>query len=943
MFSVEGDCCFKILSLSVFVLILVSGVSSTEIESGFVQISSTGSVSENIGFRPDYVEFISAQQIESTSFEDRTSSNSNCPQNVNGWSEGSVVFDDSGVKKQFSIGMFRNSDSTNGHITASSDSDVIRNIYTGRNNGECGRLEVSISSVSSNGFDLDVQQVYNFNEVIRYKAYQFPDNMPFDVGMVEVGSSETGNIDVSGLGFQPANLHIRSGQQIKSRNSVNDYWRDPAGRSKGYATLDEDGNVIDQQSIGTASSSDSTNAHRSLASDDHILNTVYVDQDANVYGRLEGRISGAYSDGFNMNIEENTYGSSEIFLYRAWGSSYYEYDVGYKVIDSEGIKSFNTEYDGNNFEPDAIDIYAEQQISSINNEVVTPTNSGCNNAGGWSNGYYEADDDVEWSISTGRSSDSQNAHRIGSSTTYALNNLYSRQGGGDCGNFQGEVTAIDSNGFDIDFTFDSNFDSNYGEEMVYYRALNFKTAPPQIENVDLYNKSNGHAFGLQVNVSEGSNDIDECKVTAESDNGNQETYDATISQINTTHSMCIYEWVKYDDNSNWKSRHDSYNELLNLDIEINASDIDGLSSTRSVSNTFPNHRPEFKDIGFENYSKFHGFNVSALIQDPDAEIPTELISCEMTVYDGEGNDVKINPSVNDAVGSSSEGECKYNNVNKSMPSGKNSLGQGFEVKEPVSVEINVTDHHGKSVINSYQNTIPNNVPESNTPQPVNETFVSESEIEISSQVKDSEGDIINITVYNQTGNILYDEDGLHSGDTFDYDWKLPDSTEDYYWIVETEDYWGKTNSTYFFTKIIGQAYRSRIEPELNYSSIIMNVGSNNYVDVTLNNKINNEKNLTISLSGVKAEFLDGSKEKNLENFPKSSKRTLTAKINPEKPGEANLSILVQNNNLNLNTTEKIPVTVINSQNQGNREVPGIGFVQIILLSLVSTVLYFGVL
>jgi len=65
--------------------------SGTEIESGYIQVTSTGTLTEEIGFRPDYIEFISAQQIESLDFENRVATNRNCPQNVNGWSEGSVI------------------------------------------------------------------------------------------------------------------------------------------------------------------------------------------------------------------------------------------------------------------------------------------------------------------------------------------------------------------------------------------------------------------------------------------------------------------------------------------------------------------------------------------------------------------------------------------------------------------------------------------------------------------------------------------------------------------------------------------------------------------------------------------------------------------------------------------------------------------------------------
>lgn len=136
--------------------------------------------------------------------------------------------------------------------------------------------------------------------------------------------------------------------------------------------------------------------------------------------------------------------------------------------------------------------------------------------------------------------------------------------------------------------------------------------------------------------------------------------------------------------------------------------------------------------------------------------------------------------------------------------------------------------------------------------------------------------------------------------------------------------------------------RIQIETDIDYSSIIVNNGSADNFRMKLINGDTTPKDLSVSFSGVKAEFQDGDKSKSF-SIPGKTNQSYFVRLKPEKIGDRELNIDVKNNNLNLNTTEKIPVTVINSQNQGNREVPGIGFVQIILLSLVSTVLYFGVL
>ena len=136
--------------------------------------------------------------------------------------------------------------------------------------------------------------------------------------------------------------------------------------------------------------------------------------------------------------------------------------------------------------------------------------------------------------------------------------------------------------------------------------------------------------------------------------------------------------------------------------------------------------------------------------------------------------------------------------------------------------------------------------------------------------------------------------------------------------------------------------RIQIETDIDYSSIVVNNGSADNFRMELINGDTSPKDVIVSFSGVRAEFQDGDKSKSF-SIPGKTNESYFVRLIPEKTGDRELRIDVKNNNLNLNSTKKIPVTVINSQNQGNREVPGIGFVQIILLSLVSTVLYFGVL
>jgi hypothetical protein len=929
----------KLISIVILLSSLIGFAEANEyerIETGSVSVTSTGTVTKDLGFRPDYIEFVTAQQIESNNFVESDPTNNDCHHNTNGWSEGSALFDASGVDKQFSIGSFRNSDSTNGHQVASSTSDVVKNIYTNQNGYQCGKLEASVVVPTDNGFKLDIESKYShYDEIIRYKAYQFPDNLDFDAGMVRITSS--GSIDVNSLGFQPANLHIRAAQQVSDTDLDQRYWRGPAGRSKGYATLDENGNVIDQQSIGTASSSDSTNAHRSLATDQHVLNTVYVDQNANVQGRLEGRITGADSNGFTMDIQEKSYSSDEIFLYRAWGQSYYNFTIGHRVIGSQGSQDFDI-----GFEPDAIDIYAEQQISSINNEVVTPGNSGCSNAGGWSNGFYLTNESEQWSIFTGRSSDSQNAHRYGSSTTYALRNAYSGQNGNDCGNFYGEVTGTSASGFTMDFDYDNSFESNYGQEMVYFRAFNFPLSPPEISDIKIINASNGHSFRVESNITEGANDIDSCDVTVGDGSGNQEVYSGDISLIDSGRTKCTYRWINLTDNPDWESNHNNNGVLPEMDVTVKATGKDGLNDDDTVSQKFPNHEPKVTGFLFSNYTSFHGFKATAVLEDFDSNSSNELDRCWFNVSDGEGNHVYKDSNINFNYGGSNKASCVFQNINSSMPY-PSDWDNGFEVLEELNVAVNVTDRHGRAHLNDSEKLIPNTPPQVVSAEPAGAQVVTSFPVTMDATISDPEGDgsvePLEASIMNESGAQVAYRDDMMSGDVIQAEQRSSEDPGDRYeWTVRTEDKWSSKSYTFVFLEVIGAPYRSGIGLDLNYSSIILNAGDEEYTDLTISNSADASKDITVNLTGVEAEFLDGSTVKDFPNFEPQSQESFTIRITPEEATNKDLTVVVRNNNIGITTEKTVPVTTLRNA-QTSREVPGLSIIHLLALLSAATVLY----
>jgi hypothetical protein len=916
----------------------VQNAAGAEVQSGYFKADATGTQPETLGFEPDYIEFYAQQKTENLDFEDSSAFKDNCPENVNGWSEGAALFESGTVQKQFSIAAARNSDSTNDHRVASSTSHVIKMPYAGRNGATCGNLRVSVTSVSSNGFSYDIESRYQFDEIVRYKAYNFPDNMEFDAGMVKIESE--GELNVS-TGFRPANLHIRAAQQITSKNTDRQFGDNEPdkdntlGRSKGYATLDRDGNVVNQQSIGTASSSHSTDAHRSLASDDFILNTAYVGQDANQdssgniqppYGRLKAKVTGSSSNNFSMNVTQKWDGyqdqnglssnGNEVFLYRAWGFSFYDFQIGYGVVEQEGEKQYTT-----GFEPDAIDLYSEQQIKNIDKELTTPLNSGCDNSAGWSYGYYDNENSKQWSLSTGRSSDSQDAHRYGASSTDAINNVYSGQSGQDCGSFEGKVSSTSGSGFSMDFSFDSEFSNNYGKELFYYRALDFQTTSPTINNLSFKNTSQGHEFSVNATIKEGSNDITSCEIDATAA-GVTEEYTGQVRKIDDSWRRCTYRHVKYDDNSDWELEHDDNQRLLSPSVQVNITDTAGNFDVLQGSNTFPNHIPDVRSFDYSDIRPRYAFNTSVKVDDTDNG-DIELSSCELTFTSG-GSSFSVNTGLEEIPGKDLY-TCNYSDVN-------NTYKPGFEVLKDVEIEAEVQDIHSGTRTETDTYPIPNTKPSLTGFSPENESSVPRSPVTISASGQDPEGDEVAMYFVNATGQTGEVLSKVPAGSSFggSYDWGGLRIREPNYWYVNLSDpYSNYTSYLFSFEKVTVSDFRVEVSIPTRYRGFSMSPRTKKSIMFSVSNPSSRTKNLNMSLEGINASLENGKSYEGVV-IPPGEEKEFNAVVEPLSAGSKTLGLSATSTDTLLENRRNIPIVVKQMSAVEEREVPGLTAIQILL-------------
>lgn len=149
-------------------------------------------------------------------------------------------------------------------------------------------------------------------------------NIEFEpaVGFLTLGTT-TGNISVTGLSFQPKFVTLTLNNDIETINSSsvspnNDNTEQGSfGWGQGFAIDRTIGGII-QQCQFFSSSSASVNAHRNESSNTECIRAVGQDDDGVIQGRLVGALTSFNSDGFTINITENSFSSSYIIQYMAY-------------------------------------------------------------------------------------------------------------------------------------------------------------------------------------------------------------------------------------------------------------------------------------------------------------------------------------------------------------------------------------------------------------------------------------------------------------------------------------------------------------------------------------------------------------------------------------------------------------------------------------------------
>lgn len=154
-----------------------------------------------------------------------------------------------------------------------------------------------------------------------------------------------------------------------------------------------------------------------------------------------------------------------------------------------------------------------------------------------------------------------------------------------------------------------------------------------------------------------------------------------------------------------------------------------------------------------------------------------------------------------------------------------------------------------------------------------------------------------------------------------------------------------------FWKLLGMAFltaflvhqaasevRPSVELDYRYSTIITSNSSQANLQLLVENRHSTQRTFEIKTNGVNA-LVRGKNSIKITMSPDENRR-IPVRISPDSPGTTFLEVTVNDTELGTAVSERIPVYVRGNTAAGlTREVPGSGFLQLMVLFLAATVLY----
>jgi len=320
-----------------------------------------------------------------------------------------------------------------------------------------------------------------------------------------------------------------------------------------------------------------------------------------------------------------------------------------------------------------------------------------------------------------------------------------------------------------------------------------------------------------------------------------------------------------------------------------------------------------------------------------------------TVY---GESVEIEAEVSDPDGDSLDVEF-FNNVSNLSSSERTVSGVNSGESTSVTVD-NI--NRGRSyrwwvkTSDSWESTkggswtfYNNELPSVSNPSPPDDGVAVNQDVSISILPEDKESTAGNeLRAYFYEGNgVFIQEIDATNGDTVSIEYPNTEIGETYEWYVKLSDgYENYTSSVFEFEKTTTGQYRVEPSIDYKYSDILIAQDGSEEFFFEVQNRISDSKDLKTYISGANATFRDNNQDSISYSLDGYETRSFLVRIDPETTGDKTLALITENQQFGVNTTTEIPITIKNYNDVSQTsEVPGIGFLQMVVILAISSTVY----
>ncbi len=290
---------------------------------------------------------------------------------------------------------------------------------------------------------------------------------------------------------------------------------------------------------------------------------------------------------------------------------------------------------------------------------------------------------------------------------------------------------------------------------------------------------------------------------------------------------------------------------------------------------------------------------------------TRTAVCEKKIYP-ESNDDKFDP------------DDEYNG-----------LFEGFEVWDDIEVDVNVTDHGIGSNNLTRTNPIRNQDPVASLNTPNDGGLALDEDVELSIQVNNPEGDDVDVELRDRNAEETLHSDSYSSGSTVDTIWEDLDLGT-YEWDIVLEDPYNRTTSQLLeFHRVVSRSYRPSTGVEHEYSSLVVSEGESDFMFFEITNQ-QSTRDFTTYLEGdgVETDFVETDESSKSYEVEQGETERFHVRVTGENPGEHELRIITEDDNLKVNTTETFPI-FIQSRETESHGIPGLTLYYIGLIYLLA--------